>query len=113
MNKDQISKRIKEIEAELSNLRAEMNKPNQITDFKVGDVFAYNEGKSTKVLILSTGYDSDRYVFGNNCNSGLKIYCDFSNEGGATKEEMLKKLNDNRAKFIKNINNDLNNLVNN
>jgi len=111
MNKDQISTRIKEIEAELSNLRAELNKPDQIVDFKVGDVFAYGGGKGTKVLILSAGYNSDRYELGN-CPNALNIWSDFCGNG-ATRKEILEKLNNNCAKFIKNINNDLNKLVNN
>ncbi len=112
MNKDQISTRIKEIETELSNLREELNKPDEIIDFEVGDVFGFQEGKGTRVLILNHTYSSRNYELGNCCDSALKIWSDFNGNGGS-KPEILTKLNNNNAKFIKNINKELNDLVKN
>lgn len=111
MNKEQISTRIKEIESELTKLREDLNKPDKITRLAVGDVFAYSGGSGLRVLVLSAGYETDRYVFGYCSRNALQIWCDYSDTAGGTAQEVLKKLNDHDAKFIRNISEDVSNLV--
>ena len=76
--------------------------------FQVGDLFTTENGR--KIIITPCGYISGRYSMAGLC--GLAIYSNFE-KTGATFKEMLDHLNKPHvnAKFIKNINRDVEELV--
>lgn len=55
MNKNQITARIQEIENELSNLRIELNKPDKLTNFQIGDIITA-EGGLSPILIVAADW---------------------------------------------------------
>lgn len=112
MNKDQISKRIKEIENELLNLRAELTKPDELTDFQIGDIITAEGG--FRVLIVAANwraYDQgghQKYML-----AGLNGLHTFSNhQDGATKQQILDHINRYKNPKIKgNINKEVADLI--
>ena len=90
-------------------------KDKTIKDFKVGDVYLYNDGENTKIIIVENGY-YDVYtprrwnIAG--LDGGLRVFADFGSDG-ASKKQMLEYLNDGHKKFIKNINEDIKSLIRN
>jgi hypothetical protein len=87
-----------------------------IKDFKVGDVFVPASGG--KVIIVQNGYTDYKREQKYNIAGldGLGLYPDFGSQG-LNKTEMLAWLNKSNngmhAKFIKNINNDIQKLLSN
>jgi len=82
--------------------------PKKITDFSVGDVF---ESKDyLRILIVHSSYSKTKYnIAGLN---GLRLYSDFGENPIGT-EQMLEYLNNHQTyKFIKNINSDIDSLIN-
>jgi len=112
MNKDQITARIQEIENELSNLRAELNKPDKLTDFQIGDIITA-EGGLSPVLITAANWTYDKDGYQKYMLAGLNGLITFSNHpDGATKEEILKHINGYKNPKIKgNINEEVADLI--
>jgi hypothetical protein len=90
-------------------------KDKTIKDFKVGDVYLYNDRANIKIIIVESGYcdvdTSHRWNIAG-LDHGLRVYSDFGSEG-ASKKQMLEYLNDGPKKFIKNINEDIKSLMRN
>jgi hypothetical protein len=123
MKKDQIMKiNIEGKEYEIDINRAKelglcKETHKKITDFSAGDVFESKSG--TRILIIETSYSNTKYnIAGRN---GLYLYSNF-NETPFNREQMLEYLNgeqmleylndDRKYKFIKNINSDIDALIN-
>lgn len=113
MNKNQITARIQEIENELSNLRIELNKPDKLTDFQIGDIITAEGGLSPILIVAANwkAYDQggqQKYML-----AGLNGLHTFSNhQDGATKEKILEYINKYRNPKIKgNINKEVADLI--
>jgi hypothetical protein len=80
----------------------------KITDFSVGDVFESED--CLRILIVQSVYSKTKYnIAGRN---GLYLYSDFG-ETPFNQEQMLEYLNNHQKyKFIKNINSDIETLIN-
>lgn len=92
-------------------------KENTIKDFEVGDVFSL-PWYGDNIIIVQNGYVSSSKEQKYNIAGldGLGLYSDFGSQG-LNKTEMLAWLNKSNngmhAKFIKNINNDIQKLLSN
>lgn len=77
----------------------------KIIDFKVGDVF---HGRNTSsLLILRTAWGKDTFLLAG--YDGVEPY---SSMQTTTKSQILKYLNDNKCYFVRNINKEVNELIN-
>ena len=77
----------------------------EITDFRVGDVFETPGG--TRVLTIQTLHWADAYNIVGFC--GVLPYSDFNKP--LTYEEMIKHLNEDEYEFVDNINEQINELI--
>lgn len=104
-----------EIDIEKAKELGVLREDTTIKDFKVGDVFL--PGCGSKLIIVQNGYASSSKEQKYNIAGlyGFEIYSDFGSQG-LNKTEMLawlnKSNNGNHTKFIKNINNDIEELLN-
>ena len=92
MTKQQIAAQIKETEQKLANLREQLEKPEKITDFKLGDV--YFRGVVPIIVAEIWGSNQGLYhVIGNDygCGNYLRAYSDCRK--GLNHEQMLDYLN--------------------
>lgn len=91
-----------------------ISKDSTIKTFEVGDLFVNEVG--IKMIIVDHGYNFSNSKMKRYNIMGLwntfQVYSDLSPDG-ATKEEMLEFLNDGKCKFVKNLNIDLENLLDN
>ena len=84
----------------------------QIESFNVGDVFEkVDEGGNVRVLISQSSHGSRREDKYNIAGCiGLEVYSDFSDRS-ISEKELLKWLNKREYKFVKNINKQISNLI--
>lgn len=75
--------------------------PAKVNNFEVGDIFVSKNGSST-VLIIPACYKKTRFLLAG--LNGLEIFTNFYLKNGATKEEILDYLNQNKYFFVTNIN---------
>ena len=77
-----------------------------IKDFNVGDLFVTKNGGA--IIIVSCGYNSNKYSIAG--LFGLTVFSNFGSDGG-TKKQILEHLKLVHAKFVRNINSDVESLV--
>lgn len=106
-----------EIDIEKAKELGVLKEDATIKDFKVGDVFVPASG-GYKIIIVQNGFacSSEEQKYNIAGLYGFEIYSDFGSQG-LNKTEMLAWLNESwngeHAKFIKNINNDIEELLSN
>lgn len=81
-------------------------KETKITDFSVADVFENKNG--SRILIVQSSYSFAKYNIAG--LSGLYLFSNFDEP--LSREQMLLFLNNREYKFIKNINSDIETLIN-
>ena len=82
----------------------------RIEDFDVGDLFRLPS--DTNIIIVTNGYNFDQMFNIIGLRDGFKMYSDFGRDG-LSYDDMLEWLNKREAVFVKNLNKDLNKIIEN